>query len=277
MVFTCLKVRAVHFEVVESMSTSSFLMALDRFHNRRQHLRMLVSDRGTNFVGADEVLKRAAAEWNGSLTAGERQFRKVTWHFHPALGHHRNGVTERIIKEARKHLAMVLGKATLPLDVFTTVTVAVEAILNKRPLTRVSDDPRDWNALTPMDVLCPGLKAHSSDLIIPPAPAGAEDVRYAWQKARSLVGAFWKRWLPEYMSTLRERQKWLKTQPDPQVGHLVLLVDEVKARCDWKMARILETSGDGSHKRTVKVRTPNGRILERDVTKVVLLEFEGQE
>ena len=182
-----------------------------------------------------------------------------------------------MIREARKHLSVLLGRSTLPLDVFTTVTVAVEAILNKRPLTRVSDDPRDWDALTPMDVLCPGLKSFSTDLIIPPAPAGAEDVRDAWLKARSLVDAFWLRWHRDYISALRDRQKWLKTQPDAQVGHLVLLVDEIKARCDWKMARILETTGDEFHKRTVKVKTPNGRILERDITKVVLLEFEGQE
>lgn len=55
--FTCLSTRAVHLEVVESMSTSSFINALHRFLSIRGPVKHLWSDQGTNFTGACTELK----------------------------------------------------------------------------------------------------------------------------------------------------------------------------------------------------------------------------
>jgi hypothetical protein len=44
--------RAVHLEVIEDMSSSSFINALRRFIALRGPVLELRSDRGTNFVGA---------------------------------------------------------------------------------------------------------------------------------------------------------------------------------------------------------------------------------
>ena len=91
-----------------------------------------------------------------------------------------------------------------------------------------------------------------------------------------MVDAFWKRWSRDYLSTLRERQKWNKTKTDLKVGQVVLLVDETKHRNDWKTGRIVSVSGDDSHVRTVEIRSGarNGRIFSRDATKVVALELD---
>ena len=59
LLFTCLSCRAVNFELLRDMSSTTFLNALIRFHSRRPGLRVLVSDNGTNFKGADNELKRA--------------------------------------------------------------------------------------------------------------------------------------------------------------------------------------------------------------------------
>ena len=50
--FTCLCTRAVHIEVVEEMSSSSFINALRRFFALRGPAKQLRSDCGTNFIGA---------------------------------------------------------------------------------------------------------------------------------------------------------------------------------------------------------------------------------
>lgn len=50
--FTCLVTRAVHIEVLEEISSSSFINALGRFTAIRGKVKMFRSDRGTNFVGA---------------------------------------------------------------------------------------------------------------------------------------------------------------------------------------------------------------------------------
>ena len=54
-VFTCLTVYAVHVELVCDASTQSFLfLAFRRFIAMRGHARFVISDNGTNFVGAQK-------------------------------------------------------------------------------------------------------------------------------------------------------------------------------------------------------------------------------
>lgn len=55
--FACLSTRAVHLEVIESMSTSSFINALRRFLSIRGPVKHMRSDRGTNFIGACRELQ----------------------------------------------------------------------------------------------------------------------------------------------------------------------------------------------------------------------------
>lgn len=46
--FTCLSIRAIHLEVIESMDSSSFINALRRFLAIRGPVKQIRSDRGTN-------------------------------------------------------------------------------------------------------------------------------------------------------------------------------------------------------------------------------------
>ena len=56
--FTCMASRAVYIEVVTTMETDSFIMALKRMIARRGNVRTIRSDNGGNFIGADSELKR---------------------------------------------------------------------------------------------------------------------------------------------------------------------------------------------------------------------------
>ena len=62
--FTCLASRAVHIEITNSVDTDSFILALRRFIARLDNIRRITSENGTNFVGADNELKKAFSEMN---------------------------------------------------------------------------------------------------------------------------------------------------------------------------------------------------------------------
>lgn len=53
-----LTTRAVHIEITPSLSTDIMIMALRRFAARRGMTKIIYTDNGTNFVGANEKLKR---------------------------------------------------------------------------------------------------------------------------------------------------------------------------------------------------------------------------
>ncbi|XP_071573556.1 uncharacterized protein [Temnothorax nylanderi] len=56
-IFVCLCTKAVHIELVSSLSTEAFLNALKRFIARRGKVSCIYSDNGTNFQGAANSLK----------------------------------------------------------------------------------------------------------------------------------------------------------------------------------------------------------------------------
>ena len=62
--FTCMTVRAVHIELVSSLSADSFINALQRFISRRGKLWEITSNNGTNFVAADKELHHSIQNLN---------------------------------------------------------------------------------------------------------------------------------------------------------------------------------------------------------------------
>ena len=61
---TCLVSRTVHIEITNLMEADSFILALRWFTARHGNVRSITSDNGTNFVGADNELKKVFNEMN---------------------------------------------------------------------------------------------------------------------------------------------------------------------------------------------------------------------
>lgn len=57
-IFTCAVYRAVHLELVSSLSVEKFMEAFRRFVSRRGRPNVVYSDNGTNFKGFNNLLKQ---------------------------------------------------------------------------------------------------------------------------------------------------------------------------------------------------------------------------
>ena len=99
-VFTCLSVRAVHLEMAWAMDTDAFLNAFSRFASRRGVPKEVVSDNGTNFVGAVNELKEVFNQLDQEKIKRKTSAQKVKWLFNPPAGPHFGGVHEILVKAA---------------------------------------------------------------------------------------------------------------------------------------------------------------------------------
>ncbi|XP_028410555.1 uncharacterized protein LOC114533252 [Dendronephthya gigantea] len=106
--FTCLATRAVHIEPIESMDTSSFINALRRFMAIRGPVRLIRSDRGTNFVGARNEFEAALKEMDRNIIESYLTSQGCTWEFNPPHASHMGGAWERMIGVCRRILDSVL-------------------------------------------------------------------------------------------------------------------------------------------------------------------------
>ena len=72
-------------------------------------------------------------------------------------------------------------------------------------------------------------------------------------------------------------QKWRRTHVNLKKGDLVILVDDSVDRNYWKMGRIADTIQSDEHVRHVLIQRGDGKMVQRDRTKLVKLELEVDE
>ncbi|CAB4014860.1 Tyrosine kinase receptor Cad96Ca, partial [Paramuricea clavata] len=152
-IFTCLVIRAVHIEISHSLDTDSFILALRRFLARRGQVKELRSDNGTNFTSGEKELREAISNWNQDKIHGHLLQKHIKWTFNPPYGSHHGGIWERCIRTIRSIMRALLKEQVINDEGLHTMMCEVEALMNARPITKVSDDPRDLHALTPNHLL----------------------------------------------------------------------------------------------------------------------------
>ncbi|XP_068218281.1 uncharacterized protein [Palaemon carinicauda] len=268
--FTCLSTRAIHIETANSLDTSSFINALRRFVARRGNVKKIWCDNGTNFHGAEE-LRKSLQEMNDDQVRAFLSKESISWTFNPPTASHMGGVWERQIRTVRKVLTPLFKEHAGRLDdeSYRTLLTEVEATVNDRPLTTVSDSPDDLQPLSPAQLL-----TQKSSVVMPPPGVfqkGDMYLRQRWRYVQFLANLFWTRWRREYLSTLQERQKWNKEKRHLQVGDIVLVKDDNQLRSNWMMGRVISTGKDRTgFVRSVVLKTQTSE-LHRPIQKLVLL------
>ncbi|XP_062701620.1 uncharacterized protein LOC109433489 [Aedes albopictus] len=270
--FTCLSIRAVHLEIVHTVSASSCIMAIRRFIARRGSPLTFCSDNGTNFVGASNLLKEQLQEINKNCALSfTNSYTK--WLFNPPLAPHMGGSWERMVRSVKAAMAAIAEYPRHPNDeVLETIALEAESIVNSRPLTYIPLDNVEQEALTPNHFLLygtQGINQPSQDIAV-----DHTTLRDSWKLAQYLVDTFWRRWVHEYLPTLTRRTKWFQPVKPMMPGDLVIVVEDGR-RNGWLRGRIVEVvRGKDDQVRRATVKTSKG-IISRPATKLALLDVRG--
>jgi len=273
LLLTCLASRASHIEVLSSMDTSSFELALRRFLAIRGTCISIHSDQGSNFLGAlnqsvdFQLLQRSSAS------------RGIRWELNPPLASNFGGVWERkiaAIKSVFNATLQLLGKRDISREEFVTLISEATASVNNTPLWGVTDSPDDPCPLSPSKLLT--LKDHPNP---PPMDSFAESdlLQYGkrrWRRVMYLADQFWVRWRRFYLSELQHRRKWQSPKKNLSSGDVVLLKGNTK-RNEWPLGRVIQTKvGQDGLVRQVTVRCGSSKdrpplTLQRSVRDLVLV------
>ena len=98
--FVCLASRAVHIEVTHQIDTDSFIQALRIMIARRGNVRLIQSDNGSNFLGAEGELNRAFLEMDNTKISQFLQDKGagwIIWQRNTLAASHMGGAWERQI------------------------------------------------------------------------------------------------------------------------------------------------------------------------------------
>ena len=132
--FTCLNVRAIHLELVEDMSSNSFLCCMRRFIGRRGTPKLVISDNASQIRSGASVIDKI---WMNSTNMEDIQSfvsnKGIQWKYIVDYAPWTGGFYERMVGMTKRALKKSLGKSNANGIELRTLLVEIEAMLNTRP------------------------------------------------------------------------------------------------------------------------------------------------
>ncbi|EYC15188.1 hypothetical protein Y032_0037g3370 [Ancylostoma ceylanicum] len=289
--YTCLTTRAVHLEAVENLSAGAFLNCFIRFVSRRGVPQLVRTDCGTNFkLGQkiiDKLFEKDEQHENSVMTYSATE--RIRWIFNPPGAPWMGGVWERLVGSVKRSFTKAVGRKKLTFTELNTVIARIEAIINTRPLTKMSSSEINDIPLRPIDFLQGNVK-----YALPSPTTDANDPEYDPELIQTAAQAkeamhyseitstkFWDRWNSEYLTLLRDSQRRHLNQPrhttsTPRIGEIVIIEQDLIPRGNWVYGKILSLipSADGLI-RSAKILMPNQKVLQRPLNKIFPLEISS--
>jgi hypothetical protein len=175
------------------------------------------------------------------------------------------------VKKSLYHWKIIVSKVVMTFEEFNTLITQIEACLNSRPLTALSNDPNDPRYLSPGHFL---MGAPLTSLPEPDITNATMNSLSRWQRVQRFNQQLWKKWSTDYLNSLQQRTKWRNQQSDLQPGMLVLLREDNVPPMSWRLAIFIETfPGPDGHIRVATVKTSSGQ-LKGPIHKLVLLPVD---
>ena len=225
-IFTCLNTRAVYLEVATDCSVMEFIQSLRRFFSIRGYPAEILSDNGTQFVGALTDLRQMIQGIDKKKLKDYCGERGIKWRFITPAAPHQNGCAEALVKSCKRALKRAVGEHVLtPFELYTCL-LEVANLVNQRPIGRPPNDPDDGSYLCPNDMLLGRAS--------PQVPQGPfEETRNPRRRVefvQKIVGSFWRRWTRDVFPLLVPRRKWNVEKRNVRVNDVVIVADSNAVR-----------------------------------------------
>ena len=250
LLFTCAVVRAVHLELVESLSCEATLQAIRRFISRRGMPTTIWSDNAKGF--------RAAKEKMLSLFGGDGP----DWKFIVPQAPWWGGWWERMVGLVKSLLKRSIGKGSLTRVELETTLHEVEACVNSRPLAFVGDELDSGHPLSPSHFLIGRSTGSRADVGQGVPRVSAQDLVLRQEFRTQLLDNFWSCWVNEYIRSLPTCKGSPANQDGIKEGKVVLVRNQGCNRLHWPIGVVEKVfPGRDGLIRTVEVRTAKGVYL----------------
>ena len=274
--FSCCVSRAIHLDLVESLSAVEFVRCLRRFAARRGTPSLMVSDNAKTFKATAKALEKL---YSSSEIQGFLEGNRIEWRFNLERAPWWGGFFERMVRCVKRCLKKVLGKASLTFAELLTVVVEIEGTLNSRPLTFAYDEV-GYEVLTPSHLMFGRRLISMPDDIIADDSEDESDCGKRFKYLTKKKEHFWNRWRREYLVDLREFHKGKGGQGDiVEIGDVVVVHEDNVKRSNWKMAEVVELiKGRDEQVRGAKVRMIRNKkvvYLRRPIQKLYPCEVKN--
>ena len=281
--FTCLTTYAISLELVEDLSTSSFLQAFRRHCSVYSTPRFMLSDNAQIFKCAEKDLQTLLALFDKDTVQQAFAYKRIEFRYIPARSPHWGGVYKRLIGLTKTCLKEVLDRSLASFFQLNTLLKEIQAVLNDHPLTYITSDNQDIQPLMPSQLLfgfslsslpyAPHNEARLSD----PTFGDRNDINRIYTRRAELYRHFTTRFYKEYLFFLGEIhslhvKKHQSTHNSIKIGDVVLVADTDKPRHHWELGLIQDLIlGTDKLRWAVVVRTPRG-LTARSIIKLCPLE-----
>lgn len=241
LIYTCLNVRAVHLDLVPSMSTQDFLFSFKRFSNRFGTPLILYSDNALSFTAGGRVLQKCL---KSSEFLSFRQSSNLKHIQIPLYSAWIGSTWERMIRTVKSCLFKVVGRNSLSYFELLTTLSDIEHAVNSRPLTYRSSEEQ-LEPITPNSFL--RVNPHTRLIIGDAEPwsssPNSEELQRSLGVQEDRIERFKRLWYDEYLLCLREHSRNLHQvswSNCVSVGDIVIIKTPNKTRPFWNLGRVVE-------------------------------------
>jgi hypothetical protein len=286
LILTCTLTRFVHLRILTSLESIKVLEVIAEFWTSYGPVKTFISDRGTNFIGAKNVLEEDKKDTLEFLSKQHKLLSQqladkysVEWKLLPAHSPWMGAFYERLIREVKRSIVSVLDNRKLTPAALNIALNDTAHRLNNRPLTHNSVSAEDEPVLTPHML----AKGRSGFPYLPGIRSStikeATKDRSIYRKGRAIADEVMRRFYRYYLPVLTKRVKWNKDVKPLKAKDLVLLIEPNDTRREWKRGRVIRVyKGRDGKKRVADVMLPDKSVKKaRSVQRLAKIEIKSDD